>query len=243
MSGPLHPRGVLIDLAAAAVGATDAAYRRLLDRADDAPLAVTNGCLSLHPDGHPHRVEFGVDDMETAGRLLARRGLSPDEPFGVTDAVTRRASAHYSGAHDIDALDIDALDHLVVSAPSRDHALALFGATLDLDFRLEQEFGGVRQLFFRSADVVVEVVTGADPAVADATTCSLWGLAWRSVDLDATHRRLAGEGVDVSEIRTGRKPGTRIFTVRDPALATRTVVLSGEPQNLSDPPRDGRLQK
>ncbi|MFW0794798.1 VOC family protein [Gordonia sp. CPCC 205515] len=224
MSGRLNPRGVLIDLVTPDPDRTDSAYRRLLGLDDDSPLAVTNGYLRPGAGTRSHTVLFGVDDLSSAERLLTRRGLSPDEPFGVTDAPP---SSGQATGPEVPAPEITALDHLVISAPSRDHALALFGATLDLDFRLDQEIGGgVRQLFFRSADVVVEVITGGEPSTADADTCTLWGLAWRSTDIDATHRRLEGAGVDVSELRIGRKRGTRIFTVRDADLATRTAVIS-----------------
>ncbi|MGV9711342.1 VOC family protein [Gordonia sp. NPDC003424] len=228
MTARLAPCGVIVDLATADPDQTGAAYRRLLDRPDPAPLAVINGAVELHPDAATHRVRFGVADLPAARRLLDRRGLSPDEPVDITDASDIGTSDARRSPGGEPARDIVALDHLVFSAPHRDRALALFGATLDLDFRLDRAIGGAaRQLFFRSADLVVEVITGADLDGTDAApVCGLWGVAWRSSDIDATHRRLTTAGFDVSEVRVGRKPGTQIFTVRDDALATRTVVLS-----------------
>ena len=49
----------------------------------------------------------------------------------------------------------------------------------------------------------------------------LSGICWRVADIDATHARLAGAGVDVSEVRTGRKPGTRVMTVRRAPAGSR----------------------
>nr|WP_277350844.1 VOC family protein [Rhodococcus sp. HNM0569] len=118
--------------------------------------------------------------------------------------------------------DVDRIDHVVFTAPDRVQAIALFGGVLGLDFRLAQSTRGVEQLFFRATEVVVEVlagVEGADDAVA------LWGVAWRSVDLETTRARLVESGVDVSEIRPGRKPGTRVVTVRDDALGTATLLI------------------
>ena len=37
----------------------------------------------------------------------------------------------------------------------------------------------------------------------------LWGLSWRVPDVAKAHARLRGAGVEVSDIRTGRRPGTR----------------------------------
>lgn len=213
MSGS-PPRGVEIDLATSDVDATCAAYLRLLGRATGDALVFGNGSLRVRAGGD-HRVSFGVDDLIAAQRLMGRRGLDPGEPVGVSSGVGSRPTPHS---------DLDAIDHLVFTAPTRDRALALFGATLGLDFRLDRAIGGdARQLFFRATDLVVEVVVGPDPQ--PAAQCVLWGLAWSAPDIEATHHRLTAAGMPVSEIRVGRKPGTRVFTVREPELATRTVVI------------------
>jgi hypothetical protein len=44
-------------------------------------------------------------------------------------------------------------------------------------------------------------------------------------DADSARRRLAGEGFEVSEVRTGRRPGTRVFTVRGPTHGVATLML------------------
>ena len=54
-------------------------------------------------------------------------------------------------------------------------------------------------------------------------------MSWRVADLDAAHGRLVREGVEVSEVRKGRKPGTRVFTVRDAACRVPTLFLTVEP--------------
>ncbi|MYR05587.1 hypothetical protein GTV32_04335 [Gordonia sp. SID5947] len=235
----LCPAGAMIDLATADTVATAGGYARLLGRASATPVPVRNGSVRWHQFDGPvgegqdgdvdenspsgsHRVSFGVADRVSAARLLQRRGLAPTEPVHVTEDT----GAMEMHGPEVNGGDITAIDHLVFTAPSRDRALAVFGACLDLDFRLDREIGdGARQLFFRAADLVVEVVTGSAQATGDAQPCSLWGVAWRSQDAELTHRRLGDLGVSTSEVRIGRKPGTRLFTVRDPALATRTVVI------------------
>ncbi|MGC4963525.1 VOC family protein [Gordonia sp. DT101] len=235
----LVPAGAMIDLATVDTVATADAYARLLDSVVATSVSVGNGSVRWHPvnpnaenarategdvhDDDPagtHQVSFGVTDSVSARRLLDRRGLPHDEPVGVTD---------HTGLIEIGDVDVEAIDHLVFTAPCRDHALAIFGACLDLDFRLDREIGkGARQLFFRAADLVVEVVTGRTSATGDPQPCALWGVAWRSRDAAVTHRRLGDLGVPTSEVRIGRKPGTRVFTVHDRALATRTVVIDTE---------------
>ena len=50
-------------------------------------------------------------------------------------------------------------------------------------------------------------------------------MCWRVADIDATHARLAPAGVDVSEVRTGRKPGTRVMTVRNGTCGVPTLLV------------------
>jgi hypothetical protein len=79
-------------------------------------------------------------------------------------------------------------------------------------------------MFFRCGDLIVEVVhrPGKD---ADPMHDRLWGLSWRIADIEATRARLASAGVDVSEARTGRKPGTRVLTVRSSTCGIPTLLV------------------
>ncbi|MFW0785841.1 hypothetical protein AAFP35_15115 [Gordonia sp. CPCC 206044] len=214
----LDAQSAVVDVATADVIATDAAYERLLG--SPTPHTVGNGTIRCHDGTVDHRVSFRVSDRAAAERLLTRRGLAVEEPVGVVGLDDTE------GADAAPACDISGFDHLVFTAPHRDHALALFGASLDLEFRLDRDIGGgARQLFFRAGDLVIEVIAGVEAAPGEPAWCALWGVAWRAPDVDVTHRRLEESGLDVSEVRIGRKPGTRLFTVRDRALATRTVVI------------------
>ena len=121
---------------------------------------------------------------------------------------------------------ITAMDHVVVSTSDPERAAALYGARLGLDMALDRshpDWG--RLMFFRCGDLIVEVMhrpgksadTRARPAERD--------LSWRVADIDATHARLVAAGVDVSEVRTGRKPGTRVMTVRSGTCGVPTLLV------------------
>jgi catechol 2,3-dioxygenase-like lactoylglutathione lyase family enzyme len=120
---------------------------------------------------------------------------------------------------------ITALDHVVVSSADPERAAALYGARLGLDMALDRshpDWG--RLMFFRCGDLIVEIVHR--PGVpADPARDKLYGLSWRVAELDATRARLASAGVDVSEIRTGRKPGTRVLTVRGSTCDIPTLLV------------------
>ena len=59
---------------------------------------------------------------------------------------------------------------------------------------------------------------------------NIWGLTWSVQNLDAAHDRLSKAGLNVSDIRKGRKPGSRVFTVRDGTLDVPTLFISHMPR-------------
>jgi catechol 2,3-dioxygenase-like lactoylglutathione lyase family enzyme len=118
-----------------------------------------------------------------------------------------------------------AMDHVVVSTADPERAAALYGARLGLDMALDRshlDWG--RLMFFRCGDLIVEVVQRPG-ANLDQAQDKLWGLSWRVADIDATRARLASTGVDVSDVRTGRKPGTRVLTVRNGTCGIPTLLV------------------
>lgn len=122
---------------------------------------------------------------------------------------------------------ITAMDHVVVSTPDPERAAALYGARLGLDMALDRshpDWG--RLMFFRCGDLIVEIThRPGKPAEGAQDKDRLRGLCWRVADIDATHARLAAAGVDVSEVRTGRKPGTRVMTVRNGTCGVPTLLV------------------
>lgn len=127
-----------------------------------------------------------------------------------------------------------ALDHVVVTTPDLEAARALYGGTLGLRLALDRSFDarGLRILFFRVGGVTVEVVgrldrePGAERSAGDAASRDAFGgLAYRVPDADAARARLAAAGFDVSSVRDGAKPGTRVCTVRDGTHGVPTLLI------------------
>jgi catechol 2,3-dioxygenase-like lactoylglutathione lyase family enzyme len=154
--------------------------------------------------------------------------------FLVMEAERPRSSA-------ISEAPITAMDHVVISTGDPERAAALYGARLGLDMALDRshpDWG--RLMFFRCGDLIVEIVhrpgAGADPAHD-----KLYGLSWRVADADATRARLLSAGVEVSEVRTGRKPGTRVLTVRNGTCGIPTLLVERTPLHppLEGPSRGG----
>jgi catechol 2,3-dioxygenase-like lactoylglutathione lyase family enzyme len=172
--------------------------------------------------GHGVTVSTAEDGRERAwpiGLLRARPtgGLSmflvQGEP--ATDGPSRPVGGAVVG-----------LDHVVVETEDPERAVALYGGRLGLDLRLDRthERFGARMLFFRCGPSVVEIVSrlGAAPTgVRD----KIGGLAWRVSDATAARAQCASAGFDVSEVRAGRKPGTRVFTVRNAPAGVPTLFV------------------
>ncbi|EIC68517.1 VOC family protein [Mycobacteroides abscessus] len=174
---------------------------------------------------HPGML-FRVDDLDCAARTVARRGLAltvhGDLATGESNGVTLGLSGQPPAVPQPDA-DSCQIDHLVLFSPNRDRIIATLCGRLGFDLRLDRlQSWGVHQLFFRGAGLVVEVVLrDDDPSGPD----SLWGIAWRTADIEASHARLSGAGATLGDIRNGHKPGTRVVTVKDPALALPTILI------------------
>jgi catechol 2,3-dioxygenase-like lactoylglutathione lyase family enzyme len=127
---------------------------------------------------------------------------------------------------------ITAMDHVVIATADPERAAALYGARLGLDMALDRshpDWG--RLMFFRCGDMIVEIVQrpSADTN-ADTAHDKLWGMSWRVIDIEATRARLVRAGVDVSEVRPGRKPGTRVATVRSSTCGIPTLLVEPTPR-------------
>jgi catechol 2,3-dioxygenase-like lactoylglutathione lyase family enzyme len=125
---------------------------------------------------------------------------------------------------------ISGIDHLVVRTEAPDAAIRFYGERLGLRLALDKRFEqwGARLLFFRVGGVTVEIAAPLPEVATPAADDSFWGISWRTPDIAATRSRLAASGFDVSELRTGRRPGTEVFTVRTPTHGVATLVIGGE---------------
>jgi catechol 2,3-dioxygenase-like lactoylglutathione lyase family enzyme len=118
---------------------------------------------------------------------------------------------------------ISGVDHVVVKTQSAEAAKRFYGKQLGVRLALEQdvpEWGGT-QLFFRASSMSIEVIASDKAPEQD----ELWGLALKTNDIAATHERLVSSGIAVSEIREGRKEGTRVCTAKSHTLGVPTLLI------------------
>lgn len=122
---------------------------------------------------------------------------------------------------------VEALDHVVILSADLEASRSFYGTDLGIRLALDRSFEarGVRLLFFRIGGVTLEIGgrLGAEPR--PEAPDRFGGLAWRVADADAAHARLSADGFDVSGVRPGHKPGTRVLTVRGPVHGVPTLLI------------------
>lgn len=238
-----------ISLGVADVGAALRDYEAVLGwSVSGSRLALGNIALEFSriSGGDPARTDLGlafaVADLGETGRRLGRRAiactpagegrLSLDRAatHGVAiDVVAQRTTGSVADAvGDSASHDIAGLDHVVVRTGDPERAVALYGGRLGLDLRLDRTNPdrGNRLLFFVCGDLVVEVSHDTRKGIT-AEPDSIRGMAWRAADIDKAHARMADAGVTLSEVRTGNRPGTRVFTVKSHTAGVPTLIIGG----------------
>jgi catechol 2,3-dioxygenase-like lactoylglutathione lyase family enzyme len=220
------------------IGGSAAVYETLLGRrASDGRLRTGNVGL-VFTGGTPglQSMVFATADIAKAATLLERRAVTTTrqgdslalEGHGVAIRLTTRSNDAASPLAADEASCVSALDHVVVRTPDPERAIAFYAGRLGLDLRLDRSNPqwGARLLFFRCGDLVVEIAHDLKKGVSDAPD-QLWGLSWRVPDIAKAHARLKAAGLDVTEPRDGRRPGSQVFSVKNRTEGVPTLVIGG----------------
>ncbi len=177
------------------------------------PEAIVRG-ESTDPDTRLKRQwrRFRISDARSGGMRTFVLERSEDDPLQARPAA---ASA------------LTALDHLVITTQDPERAVALYGARLGLTMNLDwsNPAQDSRLLTFSAGTAGIEVAHRVPTASAPGPD-RLWGVTWRTPNIEAAHARLAEQGLNLSAIRQGMRRGTRVFTVRDGTLGVPTLIVS-----------------
>lgn len=122
------------------------------------------------------------------------------------------------------------LDHAVIFTTDPDAAQRLFGDKLALRLALDKTFEErrLRLQFFRIGGITIELAAPLGIPSTEASVDRFYGLSYRVPDIVAAHHRLGAVGFDVSEVRPGMRPGTRVCTVRNDTHGVATLMLGPE---------------
>ena len=196
---------------------------------------------------------FNTDDIHETHYTASRRGLRPEEIVGQSatyNGLTRSWSRFRCGDPLFGDVKVFMLsntegvkvvippragaatrvDHIVLNTGNPERTMAAYGAKLDLRLALDRtnEKWGARFIFFRTHDLTIEVVQRLDGSMSSEDKDHLWGVTYEVNDLDDAHTRLTVAGVQVSEVRKGRKAGTRVMSVKSHDLGIPTLLLDNK---------------
>jgi catechol 2,3-dioxygenase-like lactoylglutathione lyase family enzyme len=227
-------------LSPAGAGVVGDGLRAHLERDGEGPYALAFGTADAAACAASLRASgVGVTDpfdgsgrertsgVERRWRLVV---LSPDDTRGVRlFAVEHRSPAETlppAVAADERAA-VSGVDHAVIMTADPDAACTLYRDRLALRLALDRTFEErrVRLLFFRIAGVTVELAASLDGGRDPSGSDRFWGISWRVPDVDAARARLAAAGCDISDVRSGNKPGTRVCTVRRETHGVATLLI------------------
>jgi catechol 2,3-dioxygenase-like lactoylglutathione lyase family enzyme len=123
-----------------------------------------------------------------------------------------------------------AIDHVVVMTADTDASVAVYRDILGLRLALDRNFPerGLRLVFLRIGGVTVEIAGALAGEKRSAAADELWGIAYRVADVGAARDRLDQAGLDVTAVRRGQKPGTRVCTVRDRTHGVATLLIGAD---------------
>jgi catechol 2,3-dioxygenase-like lactoylglutathione lyase family enzyme len=234
-----------VELLAPAAGAGEWLRRRLDERgegllgfalatADADACAETLAERGLHPAAPARGI--GRDVESGAFREWRNVMLPPEETrgvlvFGIEHRSAPQLLPEVPPAGGPEAA-VHGIDHVVIRSEDPDATRAFYGERLGLRLALDKSFPqwGARLLFFRVGRITVEVAARLGGAPDPAAEDRAWGVSWRVADADAARARLLEAGFDASEVRNGRRPGTRVLTVRGDPCGVATLMLEPTPR-------------
>lgn len=183
------------------------------------------------------------DEPSGAFRRYRNAFISPEDTRGIRLFVIE----HLSDKEELppalpiadEASVVSAVDHVVVMTRDAEHARTLYGSKLGLRLALDKTFEkrGVRLLFFRTGGCTLEIgasLAGSeDDSPASDEADLLWGLALQVPAADRAHDRLRAAGLEVSSVRDGHKPGTRVLSVKKNPLGVPTLIIQPAAQGAA----------
>lgn len=187
--------------------------------------------MNVKADAFAHPLH-AAEDLGTSGGVDR---LEPVQARGLDLCFVERASATATKVDTQSAsAPISGLDHVVIGSCNAESTAFLLAAQLGLDMRMDlsNPDWGARLLFFRCGDLIVEVFERLPDSPEDAPAAAdnsrgdhFYGLTWRTPDAAAQVERLKAAGFDISEARKGRRPGSRVTTVRDRTAGVATLLI------------------
>ncbi|MDA9204004.1 VOC family protein [Gammaproteobacteria bacterium] len=166
----------------------------------------------------------GINSSDQQVRRWKNLFLPPELSRGLFSFIIEHTEGALPSPMAYEPSSPHSLDHVVINTNDADSFIDIykdaFGIRLALDKTIEH--WKKRMLFFRLSKTTIEVIEEQnDQETAD----TLWGLAWSVASIEETHKRLLGEGIDITPIKKGIKDKTLVATINSHTHNVPTLLI------------------
>jgi len=166
----------------------------------------------------------GINSSDQQARRWKNLFLPPELSRGLFSFIIEHTEGALPSPMAYEPSSPHSLDHVVINTNDADSFIDIykdaFGIRLALDKTIEH--WKKRMLFFRLSKTTIEVIEEQND---QETGDTLWGLAWNVASIEETHKRLLGEGIDITPIKKGIKDKTLVATINSHTHNVPTLLI------------------
>ena len=171
-----------------------------------------------------HSVGEGINSKDKKIRKWNNLFLPPELTRGIFTFIIEHTEGQLPLPEVFKSSSVNKLDHLVINTNDADGFIDIYRDLFNIRLALDKtiEHWNSRMLFFRFNKTTIEVIEKKDDKEPGD---KLWGLAWEVESIEATHKRLLDEGVDVTPIKEGIKEKTLVATINSHTHNVPTLLI------------------
>ena len=150
--------------------------------------------------------------------------LPPELTRGIFSFIIEHTDGELPSPNNTNASNPNKLDHVVINTNDADGFITIYKDLFNIRLALDKvvEEWKSRMLFFRFNKTTIEVIEKKDDQEPQD---KLWGLAWEVKSIEDAHKRLSGEGVDITPIKEGIKENTLVATIKSHTHNVPTLLI------------------
>lgn len=150
--------------------------------------------------------------------------LPPELTRGIFSFIIKHTDGELPSQNNTNASNPNKLDHVVINTNDADGFITIYKDLFNIRLALDKvvEEWKSRMLFFRFNKTTIEVIEKKDDQEPQD---KLWGLAWEVKSIEDAHKRLSGEGVDITPIKEGIKENTLVATIKSHTHNVPTLLI------------------
>ena len=166
----------------------------------------------------------GINSKDKKIRKWNNLFLPPELTRGIFTFIIEHTEGQLPLPEVFKSSSVNKLDHLVINTNDADGFIDIYRDLFNIRLALDKtiEHWNSRMLFFRFNKTTIEVIEKKDDK---EPSDKLWGLAWEVESIEATHKRLLDEGVDVTPIKEGIKEKTLVATINSHTHNVPTLLI------------------